>query len=533
MNGQNAAMVSASCLRARITGTGELALLDVRETGVFTSNHILQARSMPLSRLEILSDDLVPRQSAPIVVCDAGGGLAERAAAKLAGFGYTDISILAGGIDGWKDAGYVLFSGFNVPSKAFGEFVEHREDTPNISAEDLHGLIEGDADLVVLDSRPYDEYHRMNIPTGINAPGAELVYRVHDMAPDPATLVVVNCAGRTRSIIGAQSLINAGIPNKVMALTNGTMGWVLAGYECGKGSTDVAPPPGDAGLAAAREATDRVTERYGVTFTSMAEVDSRRDDDTRSLYLLDVRTIEEFEAGHLAGAIHAPGGQLVQGTDAFVGALNARVVLIDDQAVRAVMSAHWLIQMGWTDVHVLDDLGAAELVQGPHCPKVYGLEGAGPDEVDAGALKTMLDGGNTVMVDLANSRAYGQGHIPGAWFAVRSRLATGLKALPEHENLVLTSEDGGVLAKLVAGEAAALSSAPVSVLRGGTAAWTAAGHELTKGPENLADKADDVSLKAYDGPGDAEARMQAYIDWELDLPRLIEEDGTSDFRIFE
>ena len=533
MNASSAPNMSAEDLRARITGTSELALLDVRENGIFNTNHILCARSVPLSRLEILIDDLLPRKSVPIVVCDAGGGLAEQAAERLAGFGYSDISVLAGGIDGWEDAGYVLFSGVNVPSKAFGEFVEHREHTPNISAEELHGLIEGDADLVVLDSRPYDEYHRMNIPTGIDAPGAELVYRVHDMAPDPATLVVVNCAGRTRSIIGAQSLINAGIPNKVMALTNGTMGWVLAGYECGKGSIDVAPPPGDAGLAAAREAAARVTKRYGVNFTTMAEVDGWRGDDSRSLYLIDVRTSEEYEAGHLAGAIHAPGGQLVQGTDGFVGALNARVVLIDDQAVRAVMSAHWLIQMGWTDVHVLDELGSAELVQGAHSPNVYGLEGAGPDEVDAGELKSMLDGGGTVVVDLADSRAYGQGHIPGAWFAVRSRLATGLKALPEHENLVLTSEGGGVLAKLVAGEAAALSSAPVSVLSGGTAAWTAAGYELTTGPENLADEADDVALKAYDGPGDAEARMQAYIDWELDLPRLIEEDGTSDFRTFE
>jgi rhodanese-related sulfurtransferase len=311
------------------------------------------------------------------------------------------------------------------------------------------------------------------------------------------------------------------------------MGWVLAGYECGKGSTDVAPPPGNSGLTAAHEAGARVTARYGVSTTNMDEVDGWRDDDSRSLYLLDVRTIEEYEAGHLAGAIHAPGGQLVQGTDSYVGVLNARIVLIDDQSVRAVMSAHWLIQMGWTDVHVLDELDGAELVKGRHSPKIYGLEGAGPDAVDAAGLKTMLDGGGTVVLDLADSRVYGQGHIPGAWFAVRSRLETGLKALPAHDHLVLTSEDGGVLAKLVAGEAAAFSSARLSVLAGGTAAWTAAGYGLTKGPENLADEADDVVLKPYDGPGGAEARMQAYIDWELDLPRLIEEDGTSDFRTFD
>src|SRR3954468_7316465 len=76
--------------------------------------------------------------------------------------------------------------------------------------------------MVVLDSRPFDEYQRVSIPTAVNVPGAELALRIHDLAPSPQTLVVVNCAGRTRSIIGAQSLINAGVPNKVVALRNGT-----------------------------------------------------------------------------------------------------------------------------------------------------------------------------------------------------------------------------------------------------------------------------------------------------------------------
>ena len=60
-------------------------------------------------------------------------------------------------------------------------------------------------------------------------PGAELVLRARELAPDPATRIIVNCAGRTRSIIGTQSLINAGIENPVSALRNGTIGWTLAG----------------------------------------------------------------------------------------------------------------------------------------------------------------------------------------------------------------------------------------------------------------------------------------------------------------
>ena len=104
----------------------------------------------------------------------------------------------------------------------------------------------------------------MSIPGGIDAPGAELVYRVQDLA-DADTLVVVNCAGRTRSIIGAQSLINAGVPNKVMALRNGTMGWTLAGLACESGKARRAPGVSSDGLAWAKSAAARVADRFGIT----------------------------------------------------------------------------------------------------------------------------------------------------------------------------------------------------------------------------------------------------------------------------
>ena len=162
---------------------------------------------------------------------------------------------------GWPDAaGFELFSGVNVPSKAFGEHVEHSYNTPSVSAEELHALIEKGTDMVVLDSRPFDEYQRVSIPTATNVPGAELVLRVHDLAPSPETLVVVNCAGRTRSILGAQSLINAGIPNKVVALRNGTMGWSLAGFACEKDKQKRAPKVSGKSLAWAKSAAEQVAQ---------------------------------------------------------------------------------------------------------------------------------------------------------------------------------------------------------------------------------------------------------------------------------
>src|SRR5260221_13983575 len=80
----------------------EVGLIDVREEGVFSeAGHPFFANSVPLSRLELMIRDLVPRKLTRIVVHDGGEeGLAERAAAKLALMGYRDISGLAGGRGG-------------------------------------------------------------------------------------------------------------------------------------------------------------------------------------------------------------------------------------------------------------------------------------------------------------------------------------------------------------------------------------------------------------------------------------------------
>src|SRR5919197_842201 len=260
----------------------------------------------------MLIGDLVPRRSASIVVFDGGEGLARLAAERLVEVGYTSVEMLEGGCAGWKVAGGELFSGINVPSKAFGEFVEHRYGTPRSTAAELRELQASGANLVVLDSRPFEEYQRMSIPGGIDTPGAELVFRMHDLAPDPGTLVVVNCAGRTRSIIGCQSLRNAGIPNRVVALKDGTMGWELAGSGCERGAARRAPEPSAAGRAKAQALADDVARRYGVKFADSGLVHRWLEDAKRATYLFDVRTREEFEAAHIAGSRHARGRQRVK-----------------------------------------------------------------------------------------------------------------------------------------------------------------------------------------------------------------------------
>src|ERR1700732_1033762 len=265
---------------------GELALVDVREELIFSQRHLLLARSIPLSRFELKFAQLVPRRTTRIVLCDDGDGAAAgRAAAILARNGYSDLGILDGGVDAWAAAGNELFSGVNVPSKAFGEYIEHESGTPNIAAAELEQLVRDKADIVVLDSRPFDEYSRVSIPTGINVPGAELVLRAREIAPSPETMIVVNCAGRTRSIIGAQSLINADLPNKVVALRNGTMGWSLAGFTCDSGMDRRAGDVSAKTRGWAREAAWRVAQSCGVERIDRGALEALRKDTERTLYL--------------------------------------------------------------------------------------------------------------------------------------------------------------------------------------------------------------------------------------------------------
>jgi rhodanese-related sulfurtransferase len=509
--------ISAKHVSARLAGSEELALLDVREQGVHYRGHPFFACSAPLSRLELVIADLVPRRSAPIVLLDGGGeGLAEKALQRLKGFGYSDLAILDGGCAGWKAAGGELFSGVNVPSKAFGEFVEQQYETPRIPAEELKRLQSEKNKLLIVDSRPFEEYQRMSIPGGIDTPGAELAYRIHDLAPDPDTLVVVNCAGRTRSIIGCQSLRNAGIPNHVVALKDGTMGWDLAGFECERGATRIAPAPSEEGKARARAAADRVAAHFHVNFISFTTLEEWKRDSTRTLYLLDVRTREEFEAGRLAGSRYAPGGQLVQASDEYVGVRNARVVLVDPERVRAVMTASWLNQMGWNDVHVLEDFVAAE--SGPRRPEILGFK----------AWQTVQDVSGATVLDFSTSLRFHARHIPGAWWVVRSRLGEAREKV-SASSLVLTSEDS-VLAHLAAPEVQALwPDAEVRLLEGGNAAWKGA---WETGVERATTTRDDVWYKPYDHASDYKKHARDYLSWEVALVEQIKRDPTIRFRAY-
>ncbi len=223
-----------------------------------------------------------------IVLYDDDDGLIAPAAERLANLGYTNVGRLAGGLPAWRAAGYEIFIDVNSYSMAFGELVEARRHTPSVSAQDLQARLQSRDNLVVLDARRFDEYQTMNIPTGVSAPGAELVLRARALAADPATTIVVNCAGRTRSIIGAQSLLNAGYRNPVYALRNGAIGWTLAEQTLERGAERRAPAPDAEAASEAAAKSAAVAYKAGAKRIDAAALKALAADTTRTLYRFDV-----------------------------------------------------------------------------------------------------------------------------------------------------------------------------------------------------------------------------------------------------
>ena len=549
--------LSPDAVRAALRSGQEIALIDVREEDPFAQAHPLFATQFSAGKLELEVAWRLPRQDVRIAVYDDGEGLAEPAARQLQAWGYSQVHLLSrdaqgSGLGAWRAAGGELFRDVNVPSKAFGELVEHERHTPSLPAHAVQALIASGANIKVLDARRFDEFNTMSIPSGTSVPGGELVLRLRELVPDPTTQVIVNCAGRTRSIIGTQSLVNAGIPNPVAALRNGTIGWLLAGQTLDHGQTRRgAPdqpdlPPSPAGRAEARRAAQALADRAGAQRLSTADLAAWAADTSRTVYRWDVRTPEEYAAGHLAGFGSAPGGQLVQETDVFAAVRGARIVLADggpaSDGVRAAITAHWLAQLGW-QVGWLSDVGGAPGEQGALATESGAWQSparpfpavatVSPAELaDHLALDATLaaDAPRTVVLNFTTSANHVKAHIPGARWLLRAQLAQALRQLPPASRLVATC-GSSALARFAAADLARLTDTPVVVLAGGNAAWVAEGRPVQAGEQGLLSPRTDRYRRPYEGTDAPREAMQAYLDWEFGLVAQLGRDGTHGFRV--
>ena len=203
--------VTAATVKAWLSDRDELAFLDVRELGEYGEAHPFFVVPCAYSVFEARVAEIAPRRDVRMVLVDGGDGIADLAAVRAEALGYTAVHVLEGGAPGWAAAGYTLYAGVNVPSKTFGEILEIERHTPRKSAAEVAAIQKAGENHVIVDGRPVSEYRSFNIPGGICCPNGELVLRIGEIAPDPATTIIVNCAGRTRSILGAQTLIDFGV----------------------------------------------------------------------------------------------------------------------------------------------------------------------------------------------------------------------------------------------------------------------------------------------------------------------------------
>lgn len=519
--------IDAPTLKKWLSDSGELALLDVREHGQYGLSHPFFGIPLGYSQFELRLPSLVPNQSTRIALYDDGTGVAEKAAARAIDMGYSQVHVLEGGAPAWEKAGYTLFSGVNVPSKTFGELVEHELGTPRIPADELKAMQDKSEDFVLVDGRPFAEYSRFNIPGGTCCPNGELSYRIKELAPDPKTKIVVNCAGRTRSIIGAQTLIDFGVPNEVVALENGTQGWLLSGLELEYGADRRYPElPSDAEMSAQGERARKVAEARGAKYIDAGQLATWLGESDRTTFVFDVRTHEEFKANSASGSIHAPGGQLVQATDLWVGVRNARIVVADSDGVRAGMVASWLRQLGY-EAYVFESgvagLADMNLPKSDNVPEIAKLE-----SISAQDAKGLADSGAVQIVDIRGSMDYRDGHIDGAVWSIRPRIST---VVQEDSSVLLVADDAGVAA-LAASD---LRDAGIKVsgqLSGGTDDWKAAGFEIVETPNTPAhaDCIDYLFLTPERNQGNLDD-ARAYLAWEIGLIDQLDEQERGVFAI--
>ena len=475
-----AGRVTPQELKALLDGGTPFALLDVREAGEYNSTHIPGSCWLPRRRLEFQLNDSAPYAGVLIVVCDDDGRRAALAADTVERMGYRDVSVLEGGINAWVNAELPTEWGMNVPSKDFGERIEIHDHVANISADDLHARLEEGRPTVILDSRTPEEYQRFAIPGGRSIPGGELPLRITDIAEglEQDAAIIVNCAGRTRSIIGARVLQRMGIPN-VYALTNGTAGWTLAGYELERGADRVdMPSPSDEAVRAAEAYADRLAEEDGVRFLDVRGLqDQRTARAERTVYLIDVRTREEYLAGHIPGFRWVPGGQAVQRTDDVAVVKHSAVVFCCDGKARATATASWYRQMGIEDVFVVDGgvhawTGAGlALEEGAPEEAPFGLEGA-MAAVPPVTPEVLASQDDAVVLYVDTSQEFASGHVPGARWIARGwlELRIGDLGVERDAPVVVTCADGRASA-LAGLTLYGLGYTYVSYLEGGMAAW--------------------------------------------------------------
>ena len=530
--------------QALLEAPGEVAFLDLREAGQFGEGHPLFAIPCPYSTLELRVPALVPRRGVPVLLLDAGDGVAERAARRMAALGYGDVRIVEGGAPGWGEAGLTLFKGVNVPSKALGELAEMLWHPPMVTAETLaEWQAEGRA-MTFYDVRPPAEYAKMRVPGTACLPNGEVAHRLAVAAPADRPLVLT-CAGRTRGITGAIGLQAAGFEGELYALENGTQGWALAGHPLERGNRPAPfPEMTPEALAEATVRAGRLIARAGLATASATEAAAMLREPSRTTYLLDIRSAPESVRDPIPAAQHALSGQIVQATDQWIGTRGARLLLLDDSGLRAGIAGFWLKQLGYEPVVVrLDDdpMNPLRRLPAPRRAALPEPEAIAPPEALARAAS-----GEALIVDLRPSTAARSTPVPFGHWSIRPLLPT----LPVPGRPVFLVADDPAVAALAAIDLTEAGASRVALVAGGAGALRES--VITNPPDETARQAAmrgdaNGAVLASAMPTDAQAidflffvhdrhdgnldASRRYLEWEIGLVAQLSPGERATFRM--
>lgn len=537
MNNKIINKISPATLKQWLHDGEEVSVLDIREHGQYGEEHLFYVVSVPYSKLELEVARLVPRKNVRMVlVGDEQGVITSKAFQRLLAIGYQNINMLDGAMPAWKKAGLEVFAGVNLPSKAFGELAEHAFNTPRITALELNQKITSKENMVILDGRPFAEYKKMSIPTAVCCPNGELALRIDEIAPDPETTIIINCAGRTRSIIGAQTLINLGIPNKVLALENGTQGWYLQDLPLDHGQTRKYPDHiNDAGMDTRKLRARTLAEKHNVQFVDSNIVYTWLKEKDRSTYLCDVRTPEEYAKGTVLSAQHTPGGQLVQATDQYVGVKGARLVLIDQEGIRAPAMASWLAMLGWEVAVWIDAFKDAatnaqdnDNKKGAHYLDDI-ISSKDISQIGSEQIATLMQSGVKV-IDLRPSMKFRETHILGSVWSIRPNLSQ-LKQVSKEKSILLIAEDIES-AKLASLDLREMGIQQIYVNVDTPSLWKAAKLPLESSPSMPTnEQCIDYLFFVHDRHDGNKAAARQYLAWEMNLLAQIDDLEKNTFKL--
>ena len=313
-------------------------LIDCRERRDYVHGHWFGSNNIPLSILPIRLPFLCSDQDFPIYFLDWGDAASVVALRLIEKLGYQNVTPQKTTQPTEPVVGYV--QGEYVWSKAFGEIVAHQSDILEVTPQQYMTDYQH-AQLV--DVRPAGEYNRFTLPSSVNLPNSLLLANMEQLGHN-ADMVLLHCAGRTRSIIGAHTIKAAGYRGDFGIFRGGTQAWEIDGFTREHGANRTIGENIESA-----ESVANFLKQWQIPSTQIQPTEISAFIETKSDHLMfDVS--DDTANGVLVGEniIKVSGTNLVQQTDRSIARYHLPILLIDNASgSRAAFAAYWLSRMGF------------------------------------------------------------------------------------------------------------------------------------------------------------------------------------------